>query len=450
MILTKNRNFLLLLFAFALILRVGLFLSFTCHEQHAWIYFDSNQYHAIAQQLVLGNGISSEPGAPNFYRLPGYPIFLSGCYQLFGSSGALALWLQIIIASCIPLLIFLLSLALFPEKITWARCAGIVAALHVGFVLYAGMIATEPLCLFFLLLFFIIFFRSYNQLSPKKLCIAGIMLGMASMMRPFGHYVLFIALIMVIFSRNNYKSKIYSGISMSLGWLLVVTPWLVRNFLLSGYVFFHTLPGIHFLQYSAANIVMLRDGCDYLQARRLVLDEWQQQIVEQEHKEKRCLHEYERCCLGEKLASSYIKKYPLYACKYSCIQIAKTCMALYSSHIILADAKVWPDCGPSVTLWTKMKRFLLPDLQNNFLIAVIYGEIVLFALMLVGILLFLNMLFFEKHLYVMFLKTMPFVGLFIAITLAYGCARLRMPCEPFLILFATAGWLSFFDKRKSI
>jgi ABC-type glycerol-3-phosphate transport system permease component len=41
---------------------------------------------------------------------------------------------------------------------------------------------------------------------------------------------------------------------------------------------------------------------------------------------------------------------------------------------------------------------------------------------------------------------MPFIVMLVGITLAYGCARLRFPVEPFLLIMASYGWVTLFDR----
>lgn len=438
----KHRNFLLFLFFSSFLVRALFFMSFTRHNKNAWIYFDSDQYQTVAQHITHGEGISLEPNTPEFYRLPGYPLFLAGIYTMFGEHVQVALWIQLILASFIPMLIFLLSLTLFPAQYLLAKIAGLVACFHLGFVLYAGMLATESLCVFFLLLFFIFFFGALYNFSSAHLFQAGIFLGLASLMRPIGHYLVLLAILMIIYFM---KQKIKNSMLFSAGWLLIISPWLIRNFLLTGALFFHTLPGLHFLQYTAAHIVMQRDHIEYPQARRLVLAQWDHMIATKELHKK--LNDYERCVLGEKLAFEYIKRYPWYACKYSLIELFKTCAGLYSAVILLADTGKWPDYGSGATWMQKVKRFLFPEVEHSFLKPIIYWEIILFFLMMLGMMFFMYGALYDKQMLQCAFVTFPFIMLLIVLTLAYGGARLRMPCEPLLIICAVAGWLYLLGKK---
>jgi hypothetical protein len=68
-----------------------------------------------------------------------------------------------------------------------------------------------------------------------------------------------------------------------------------------------------------------------------------------------------------------------------------------------------------------------------FIIAMLLG-LLFFALAMVG----------DAVLRCVAIKTVPYIGLLVALTLACGCARLRLPVEPFFIIFAVVGWLSLY------
>jgi len=151
---------------------------------------------------------------------------------------------------------------LFPAERRIAKLAALVSVLHLGFVLYAGMLATETFFVLFFLLFLICFlpavtFRWWWRLSEparkehvfkEHVFIAGLSLGVASMIRPVGHYLIVIACVLLLSSTRSMRGKITRLLLLGGGWLLVAGPWLVRNVMVCGALFFHTLPGLHFLQ----------------------------------------------------------------------------------------------------------------------------------------------------------------------------------------------------------
>lgn len=399
-VIKNNVWFLVSLFCVAFAVRCVLFLSFTQYSQNALIPYDSAQYIAIAESIAAGKGIAQ------MYRVPGYSLFLA-----LGSSAVL---FQMLLAGLIPVLTFILGMLLVPSS-RYAQIAACVSAVHVGLVLYAGMIATETLCALLILLFLICF-------VSKRWWIAGFWLGLASLVRPIGVPVLVVALV--------YRPSM----RFLLAWAFTVSPWLIRNFLLTGSLVFHTLPGIHWVQYMAAPIVAQRDACDYAIARACVMQEWYSQCSGD-------LNDLTSCQTGERIAKNYIVRYPWYAFKHACKEVFKTVCGLYSAIILLADNAVWPSGYDTASWWTKIKRFLFPTVQRPFLIPLIYWDICVTILTLVGYCLFIVRSVFSNVLRRALFTTVPFVATCIGLTLAYGGARFRLPVEPLLLLGATWGWM---------
>lgn len=445
----SNRYFLGLLFTVALTVRLIFFMCHTVHQDHAYLGFDSAQYAKVAHNIAAGNGIAQEPGVPNFYRLPGYPLFLATCYRIFGGNDYIPLFLQLILASFIPVLVFLLSLVLFPGNGRTARYAGIIAAVHFGLIHYAGIMATESLFIVFLLLFFIFFFpfiipgSEYLDVSQRKiLLIAGAMLGCASLFRAVGHYLIVVSIVLLTLSVAPIKTKLWRSFALLVGWLSVVGWWLARNYLLTGFLFFHTLPGLHFLQYAAVNADMgyVNFGDDaYFATKKKLLKEWESLVKAQEKTEKKTLNEYERYDLAQGLAVQYLAKNPFLTVKNAIVNVVRTVGTLYSSLLLYVAPGTVYQRGTS--LWFKVKLYLQPCVQQPWLRYVIYWDLLLYFFLLAGTLLFFWVARRNKGLWKVAKVIFPFILLFLAITLAYGCARLRLPIEPFFII--VSAW--FFD-----
>ncbi|MHA1696135.1 MAG: hypothetical protein ACTSUG_12770, partial [Candidatus Helarchaeota archaeon] len=265
-----------MLFLFSFLIRSAFF-YFYLGQNNNFFTYDTQAYHNVANQICNGNGISNLNGKPSFYRVPGYSLFLAGCYKLFGGDIKKALWIQIFFASFIPLLIFFLSLVLFPKNMLLAKITSVfVSFFHLGFILFSGFAMTETFFVFFWLLFLILFMnRIFNIIKLKNLFFAGIFSGFASLFRPIGHYLIFISILIVLFSYGGYVKKIKKSLILFLGWFVIVFGWLLRNYLLTGFIFFHTLPGIHFLKHSASRIAMHIHGCSYkLACQKVFADEY--------------------------------------------------------------------------------------------------------------------------------------------------------------------------------
>ncbi len=442
----KKKTILSILFIFSIATRLALFVAFTGHEDRHLIYFDSAQYQAVAENIVMGKGISNKEEKPQAYRLPGYPLFLASIYSLFGINQQIAMVIQLTLSSLIPLLIHSLSLTLFPSSPFTALICGLISAFHIGFIVYSGILGTESLFLIMLLLFFISYFQLLKDQNPslRQLLLSGFFLGCVSLIRPVGHYLLIFSLLIFLFGARTQLFKRICSISIvALSWLATAAPWLIRNYIIFGAPFFHSLPGLHFLQYSGAKIIMHTDQCNYVEARGMLLDQWKREQSNFEQQHLTVPNEYESCLMAEKITFNLIKQNPIIFLKNSILEMLKTVLSLYSAQLIFADTQSWTEYKPtSQALITKIKYYLWPPLSTWWLHIIIFFELCMNIFLLIGVSgFYINAFFFKKHFFSL-LTTTLFMLLFIGITCAYGCARLRMPLEPFTILIALQFWTS--------
>lgn len=495
-IIKNNKWFLIGLFIFGFLVRAFVFNFYLAKDNNYW-QVDSNTYHKIATNMATGNG-SSVDGKPNYYRLPGYSYFLSFYYKYFETNSKNVLWLQILLASIIPLLIFLLGFVLSFGNLLISRLSAAYSSIHLGLVLYSGFFMTESLFIFLFLIFAILFFENlhlffcrrnlgdfengfsfiycpaYMCSGPSfiemeehfeeekirrkfiKLFLSGLFLGLASLVRPVGHYLIFLSILILFFSRNPLKIKIKKSLTLFVGWLVIVLPWLLRNYLLLGQIFFHTLPGGHFLYFSAARNVAYEKNYSYDQAK-----DYLRKKVSKLTKDKSCrigrnLNEIEVCNLRLKLAVKYFKKYPLLTLKHWLTDILRTSFSLYSAEILYLESgrKSIDYFSGKRTIWDLFIRYLNPPTQNPWLRFLIYFEIFLFLFILLGVYsgFLLSLFFLFKFGYrssaCLYLKVLPFIFLFLVIGLAGGYSRMRLPAEPFLIILSFSFYAWVFNLKK--
>lgn len=444
----KHLGYLVILFAVALGVRAAVYAGYLSQRGNYW-QVDSLTYHLVAQGVAGGKGISQPNGTPNFYRLPGYPLFMGACYKLFGVKPEAALWVQVVLASLIPALIFLLGLALFPQQVLVAKLAAAYSAVHIGLVLYSGFFMTESLFLLLLLWCLICFFR--REENPKLLAISGFMLGLASLVRPVGHYAVVIMLLILLATARDWHQRLRNTIIFLVSWLGPVAIWLARNYLLMGHLFFHTLPGGHFLYLSAARVAMAAQECTYVQARLQLGSEINQQVRTREQVEHRKLSEIERCIEYEKLARSYFLKNPLITLRVWATDIFRTTFSLFTAELLYLSSgrKQIAYFDTSHTLTTMIKRYLCPETDNAALRYLVWLEILLSALVLMGVALGLYRVFGTTAALAdrqAWLSGMSIGALFITLALAGGYARMRLPVEPFIMLFSAYGYVTMFAR----
>ncbi|KKP24435.1 MAG: glycosyl transferase family protein [candidate division TM6 bacterium GW2011_GWF2_28_16] len=401
---------------------------------------DSSEYIAISKSIYNNCEIKKEDGDFNFRRLPGYPAFLSLCYKLLGQDNIKkALYIQVFLASFIPILIFILSLVIFPNNLLLAQLSAIFSLFNLGFYVYSGVVLSDILFLILFLIFLILFYKN-------KYFLSGVILGLASLVRPVGVYlIIIISIIIILFKKFNFKLKIKNIFKIFIPWVLIISPWLLRNFLLTGALFFHTLPGIHFLIYTAAYIKSDIEKIEYYEAKNILLNKWEHDNQKAGLLENNINYDIKSCNIAENITKKYILNNKILFLKYSLINIFKTIFSLHSGTLIYWDSQELPNYTSKTSFLDKIKRFLFPKINNKFLYFIIYLEILFLFLLLLGFSLFiLKILYYKKNLNLI-LNILLFVLLFVSITLAYGCARLRLPVEIFLILFAVSYWLENFN-----
>lgn len=505
----NNARFLVVLVMLAFVLRAIVFCGYLSQNNRYW-QVDSNTYHLMAEGIAQGRGINRQDGQPQFYRVPGYSIFISAYYKLFGSDTKNVLWLQVLLGSFIPLLIFFMSLTFFSKNILLAKLSSLYSVFHLGLVLYSGFFMTETLFIFFLLLFSILFFRSvrifprcsvqeksaqldeertiagpiqlyipqeltqshefvqfyelnfgnqdWQALLPRKkvqsydamtsLLFSGIFLGCASLIRPVGHYLLVCSFFVLWLGCDTWKNKVAKNIALAWGWLAVVFVWLARNWMLTGYIFFHTLPGGHFLYLSAARVAMHVHNTSYQEARGILMKEANQLMKANQKDLGRPLQEIESCIVMEKLSISYFVKKPFIALKNWMTDILRSALSLYSAELIFLESgrQDIDYFSKGRTVWSMFSRYLFPKTKSAWLTLIVYIEMLLYLFILIGFLGSMIASFWNEILRNVLVLVFPFCILFLVISLSGGYSRMRLPIEPWLIILAWWFWLACFKE----
>lgn len=447
----SDKNFIFHALAGALILKL-LFFGIFLKDNPCMLEFDSAHYHNIATQIIAGNGIANNQGLPQFYRVPGYPIFLTLIYKLFGPNPIYAILLQIFLSIFIAWLIFFLALVIFPGQKRVAQLAAWVACIDPGYLIFPGLIFTETIFVLCFTIFLILFLKNLNlffcndqsKQSLAELFAAGLFLGIACLIRQVAPAMLCISILLLLFTQKKFTSII----TLMLGFLLATGWWLIRNYILTGYIFFGTLSGPHFLNHSAVRIEMSHRNLSHEQAQNNVYQIYNRMCKNRENELGRPLQEIEKCLIAEKLTLEISLNNPATTIKLWTTNILKSAFGLYSSELLFIDSGgKLPPYDNNRGLKAIFKRFLLPDTSNKWIIPIIYFEIFFLLFLLVGFFMFCASMRLNFNNFCVAFKTFPFMLAILFITLACGYARLRLPIESFLIILAGKAWIDFFKGR---
>lgn len=437
MILKKTRlplwAFFILTYVASLFVRLLFFYTVLENGKHSFYTYDSEQYFAIAKSLTAGNGFFESIHNFYAYRLPGYSIFLATIIKLLSDSVSVILHTQIVILSSIPLLFYTLSKQLFPGEENLARWLSIGTIFWYPMIVYSGFILTEGIFCLFLLMFFITYLRSKQ--SNIYIITAGLLLGILSLIRPIGIPLLILtsSFFIILHWKTSTIKLIKTQLLFLISFIVVIAPWLLRNYFMFGAIFFHTLPGKHFLQYSAGNVYQAAKNLSYQETRNLLFDKAEKEKSILESKLGYKLNEYQECLLLEKTAFEVFKQHPIHLFKDCCSNWAKTLLALHSSPIIFSYEE-WPSTWTEVSILEKIRFYLIPSFKNSWLNRIILYDllnlIILWGLILASCIAVIRKLLDPW----IFLFGLLFSGLFVFLTLSYGCARLRFPIESIILI----------------
>ncbi len=470
----STRKNLIILFFVTLFIRALTFQLYVQHEER-YKQPDSTDYHNCALCIALGSGMHRpDTHEAIFWRTPGYPYYLSYFYKMYGiHSGDFtpnkpaqltSIWIQIILSSFLPLLIFMLVLSL-TGILSIAWLTALICSLHFGFILASTYLLTEALSLLFFIPFMFFFYKSLTPCNKKKhhpwvltIILAALCLGLMAWIRPMGEFVSVLALIILaLLCCSSWTTKLKKILLFVLVFFTITSGWYIRNHQLTGKWFFCPMFGPYLNSFCAPKII--RDTHGFTLAKSInLLYAKSEKLAEQEKiiAQQRGLV----CCplfSGLTVALPIIKAHPWLFVRDWTKEVFKTTFDLYSSQLVnfannnfMYDpleefvTEKWRDCAYRVPMpW--------------FMRLLVYLEIIFELLKWIGLLcgawLFLLLPLIRRkavplmtHLW---LITTPMIAGIIFMTGGFGYARLRLPIEPLMIMLSlTFFWFLYTKKQK--
>ena len=230
--------------ALTLIIIAGLVLR----VDHAWQGAaenlpDSAAYERIARGLhersefeQVGPGTPAHPQPASNYS-PGLPLLAGGIFEVAGDDVRLVRLLLALIGTLAVPLTYLIAVRLcpFPPESVWPAAAGLTAAAICAFyptlISYSEMLLTEPLAGTLIAGGVLAMLRARDQERMAAWLGVGLLLGMATMVRP--EYLLVFGLVaatlIVVEHRGGVGHAVAPVAVMLLGLCLVIAPWTIRN-----------------------------------------------------------------------------------------------------------------------------------------------------------------------------------------------------------------------------
>jgi hypothetical protein len=234
----NHKHILYLIILIALITRIVFTLFFAetyFGKEDFYVMGDSNTYMRMATNLVDHGTYSTSPNNPEGVaaRLPGYPLILALIYLISGKSIILSFYivigLQILIDVLSVYFLYHLSFKYFKSR-RIALIASILYALYPFILVWVPVVATETFSVFFMLWGLMVLGDAPRQ---RQCLFGGGLLALSVFMRP-QLSVLIVIFMGVYFITNikSFKNAFISVSFMAIGFGLVYSPWVIRNYVL--------------------------------------------------------------------------------------------------------------------------------------------------------------------------------------------------------------------------
>lgn len=232
---TEKKYFLLLI----VIILLTFFLRLSNIYLHPKSFSEVKEEHGVfADNIYNGYGFKLDKKLPpTAFRTPLYPYWLAFLYSLFGYNSKVALAGQCLLDAVTAFFLFLLGKLLFNSS-GIGLFASFLWSIYLPEFYYTEKLYAEIMATTLLIIHIYFIVKAWKEPIKKgttlNYALAGIFLGLASLTRP--EYQFFFIFLMISFFMSvgkEYKKQIIKGYwIMAFSFFLILSPWIIRNYML--------------------------------------------------------------------------------------------------------------------------------------------------------------------------------------------------------------------------
>ena len=195
------------------------------------VNLDDVDFNYLGMKFAIGEGLTDKYGDPTTTRFPLYPVFLGIVYFIFGWHSGIVFVIQAVIGAFTPIIVYFIAKEFFEHKIS--LIASLIAAIYPSYIVYSGRLMTENLFLPELALLMLLVIRMRRDFSIVNAVSAGAVLGLACLTRGVvvPMILLFPVYALLAGGRKEIVSRLKNTVLMMAALGVVMTPWVVRNYL---------------------------------------------------------------------------------------------------------------------------------------------------------------------------------------------------------------------------
>jgi 4-amino-4-deoxy-L-arabinose transferase-like glycosyltransferase len=314
---------------------------------------DAQHYVLLGRNILLLGEYSRRSEAPyvaDAFRTPGYPLF-AGALDIIG--GAVLIYLiQALLQAITCIVIFSITKKLFGDKaalIASLLCATDVMCAVLNFQAMSEVVYVFLLSISALVLLPCILGKVKGRAS--SFLFGGLLLGLATHVRPAGLYlplVYVIAILAVGLLKKLYQQCLVNAILVISGSMLLLMPWIVRNWVVFGMPRLTTNDTIVLVYFAGAGAYQFHHEVDLQTAQRMITQEfglrppqemwnsWTSDFSQKEMDDQ-----------ARSVMPAILGKYPLDLIKASAIGILKASVSHNTGDLAFMLGKEWrgPELG---------------------------------------------------------------------------------------------------------
>ncbi|MFA5022528.1 MAG: glycosyltransferase family 39 protein [Patescibacteria group bacterium] len=198
---------------------------------------------------------------PDFFRVPFYPLLITLSYKIFGFNFLAAKLVNVIAGSLLPILAFLLGLILTKSKK--------IATLLLIFISFNGLIIswvafTYPeivyCCLIILLLYLL--YQTSTKINSHSFLV-GVILALTYLTRTEGLLILLPVILFFYFYQQDKKLFFRKLFLTFIGFLIVASPYLARNYIITKNPFYSDFDKIAMAAYVGHDRLIESPNAEY-------------------------------------------------------------------------------------------------------------------------------------------------------------------------------------------